>query len=129
MAPNVPAMEALAEVHELIICVDCGTLSHEPVAAAARAADVVILDHHLGAETLPQAVAVVNPNRQDETGDLAHLCAASVVFLMLVEANRLMREAGEQGPDLMAMLDLVALATVADVAPLTGSTGRWCGRG
>ena len=119
-APNVPAMEALAATHDLIICVDCGTLSHDPVAAAARAADVVILDHHLGGETLPPALAVVNPNRQDETGDLAHLCAASVVFLMLVEVNRLLRDEGAKGPDLMAMLDLVALATVADVAPLTG---------
>jgi single-stranded-DNA-specific exonuclease len=63
---------------------------------------------------------VVNPNRQDEDGSLGHLCAASVVFLMLVEANRQLRAEGVQGPDLMAMLDLVALATVADVAPLIG---------
>src|SRR5690606_32611280 len=117
--PNEPAMAALAARHDLIICVDCGTLSHGPVAAA-RGADVVILDHHLGAETLPPALAVVNPNRQDESGDLGHLCAASVVFLMLVEANRLLREEALAGPDLMALLDLVALATVADVAPLTG---------
>ena len=81
---------------------------------------MVILDHHLGGETLPDCVACVNPNRQDEDGALAHLCAAAVVFLMLVEANRQLRERGVKGPDLMAMLDLVALATVADVAPLTG---------
>ncbi len=117
--PNVPAMQALGREHGLIVCVDCGTLSHEPVAAAAPA-DVVILDHHLGGETLPAAAACVNPNRQDETGDLGHLCAASVVFLMLVEANRQLRAEGVKGPDLMAMLDLVALATVADVAPLLG---------
>jgi single-stranded-DNA-specific exonuclease len=117
--PNEPAMAALAKDHDLILCVDCGTLSHDPIAAA-KAADVVVLDHHLGAETLPPALAVVNPNRQDEDGSLAHLCAASVVFLMLVEANRLLREEGVKGPDLMAMLDLVALATVADVAPLVG---------
>ncbi|KDB02833.1 recombination protein RecJ, partial [Defluviimonas sp. 20V17] len=117
--PNVPAMQALAHDHDLIVCVDCGTLSHEPIAAA-RGADVIVLDHHLGAETLPPALAVVNPNRQDESGDLGHLCAAGVVFLMLVEANRQMRAEGRQGPDLMAQLDLVALATVADVAPLTG---------
>lgn len=117
--PNVPAMAELAAHHDLIVCVDCGTLSHEPVAAA-KGADVVILDHHLGAETLPDALAVVNPNRQDEDGSLAHLCAAGVVFLMLVQVNRLMREQGLQGPDLMALLDLVALATVADVAPLIG---------
>jgi single-stranded-DNA-specific exonuclease len=117
--PNDAAMSALASTHDLIICVDCGTLSHEPIAAAVGA-DVIVLDHHLGGETLPDAVAVVNPNRQDESGDLAHLCAAGVVFLMLVDANRQLREAGHKGPDLMAMLDLVGLATVADVAPLIG---------
>jgi single-stranded-DNA-specific exonuclease len=117
--PNVPAMAGLAADHDLILCVDCGTLSHEPIAAA-KGADVVILDHHLALDTLPEALAVVNPNRQDEDGALAHLCAAGVVFLLLVEANRRLRTAGQQGPDLMAMLDLVALATVADVAPLLG---------
>ncbi|MEQ8429212.1 MAG: single-stranded-DNA-specific exonuclease RecJ [Roseovarius sp.] len=117
--PNEPAMAELAAAHDLIVCVDCGTLSHDAVAAA-KGADVIILDHHLGGETLPDALAVVNPNRQDEPGDLGHLCAAAVVFLMLVEAGRQLREAGRKGPDLMAMLDLVALATVADVAPLKG---------
>lgn len=117
--PNVPAMSQLASAHDLIICVDCGTLSHEAIAAA-QGADVIVLDHHLGGETLPDCVAVVNPNRQDESGDLAHLCAAAVVFLMLVEAGRQLRNADVTGPDLMAMLDLVALATVADVAPLIG---------
>ncbi|EAQ11174.1 exonuclease RecJ [Maritimibacter alkaliphilus HTCC2654] len=120
--PNVPAMEALAETHSLIVCVDCGTLSHEPIAAAnAKGAEVVVLDHHLGGETLPPALAVVNPNRQDEVDAPGYLCAAGVVFLMLVEAGRQLREAGRRGPDLMGMLDLVALATVADVAPLVGA--------
>lgn len=117
--PNDAAMAGLAADHDLIICVDCGTLSHGPIAAA-KGADVIVLDHHLGGETLPDAHAVVNPNRQDEDGASAHLCAAAVVFLMLVEAGRQLREAGRKGPDLMAMLDLVALATVADVAPLIG---------
>ncbi|MEJ6402473.1 single-stranded-DNA-specific exonuclease RecJ [Yoonia sp. 2307UL14-13] len=117
--PNEAAMADLAANHDLIICVDCGTLSYGPIAAA-KGADVIVLDHHLGGETLPDAAAIVNPNRQDESGDLAHLCAAAVVFLMLVETNRQMREAAQKGPDLMAMLDLVALATVADVAPLIG---------
>lgn len=119
--PNVPAMEELARNHDLIVCVDCGTLSHEPIAAAKDAgAEVVVLDHHLGGETLPPALAVVNPNRQDEDGGLGYLCAAGVVFLMLVAANRLLRTSGEAEPPLLAMLDLVALATVADVAPLQG---------
>jgi len=117
--PNAPAMTQLAAAHDLIICVDCGTLSHDALAAAAGA-DVIVLDHHLGGETLPPAVAVVNPNRQDEDGSLAHLCAAAVVFLTLVEVGRQMREAGTQPPDLLPLLDLVALATVADVAPLIG---------
>ncbi len=117
--PNDAAMADLARSHSLIICVDCGTLSHGPIAAA-TGADVLVLDHHLGAETLPAALAVVNPNRQDEDGDLGHLCAAGVVFLFLVEVNRRLRESGTTGPDLMGFLDLVALATVADVAPLIG---------
>ncbi|MFN3277131.1 MAG: single-stranded-DNA-specific exonuclease RecJ [Paracoccus hibiscisoli] len=117
--PNVPAMTALAAAHDLIICVDCGTLSHEALAAA-RGCDVIVLDHHLGGETLPPALAVVNPNRMDEDGALGHLCAAGVVFLTLVQAGRILRERGLLQPDLMAMLDLVALATVADVAPLVG---------
>lgn len=116
--PNAPAMRDLASRHDLIVCVDCGTLSHDAIAAA-EDADVIVLDHHMGGETLPPALAVVNPNRQDENGDLGYLCAAGVVFLMLVELHRQMREGGNTPePDLMGLLDLVALATVADVAPL-----------
>lgn len=116
--PNVPAITGLSRDHDLIICVDCGTLSHEALAAAT--CDVIVLDHHQGAETLPPVVAVVNPNRADEDGSLGHLCAAGVVFLTLVQCNRLLRDAGQPQPDLIALLDLVALATVADVAPLLG---------
>lgn len=117
--PNPAAMAALARDHRLIVCVDCGTAA-EAAIAAARGADVVVLDHHLAGETLPPALAVVNPNRQDEDRALGHLCAAAVVFLTLIEANRQLREIGAAAPDLMAGLDLVALATVADVAPLVG---------
>ncbi|MEM8980720.1 MAG: single-stranded-DNA-specific exonuclease RecJ [Pseudomonadota bacterium] len=117
--PNAPAMAQLAQSHDLVICVDCGTLSHEALEAA-KGADVLVLDHHLGGETLPPAYAVVNPNRQDESSALGHLCAAAVVFLTLVEVNRLLREKGQTTPNLMGFLDLVALATVADVAPLIG---------
>jgi single-stranded-DNA-specific exonuclease len=117
--PNDAAMRGLAETHDLIVCVDCGTFSHGPIAAA-KGADVIVLDHHLATAELPDCVAVVNPNRQDEPGDLGHLCAAGVVFLVLVDLNRRLRSEGVSGPDLMAMLDLVALATVADVAPLRG---------
>jgi len=119
--PNEAAMQHLAREHRLIVCVDCGTLSHAAIAAVNGAADVVVVDHHLGGETLPPALAVVNPNRQDESGELGHLCAAAVVFLLLVELRRQRRGMGApEGPDLLGMLDLVALATVADVVPLVG---------
>ena len=121
--PNEPAMTALGRAHDLVICVDCGTLSHGPVAAArAAGADVVIVDHHLPGETLPDAICV-NPNRTDDRAGMGYLCAAGVVFLLLVAANRVLRaRTGFPGaePDLMAMLDLVAVATVADVAPMVG---------
>lgn len=117
--PNPPAMARLAADHDLVVLVDCGTLGHEAIAAA-RGADVLVLDHHLAGDTLPEPAVVVNPNRSDEDGTLGHLCAAAVVFLVLVAANRQARAAGLAQPDLIAMLDLVALATVADVAPLIG---------
>ncbi|KGJ12460.1 single-stranded-DNA-specific exonuclease RecJ (plasmid) [Paracoccus versutus] len=116
--PNAPAIAGLSQDHDLIVCVDCGTLSHE--ALAASTCDVIVLDHHQGGETLPQVAAVVNPNRADEDGSLGHLCAAGVVFLTLVRCNSLLRRGGHPQPDLIPLLDLVALATVADVAPLVG---------
>lgn len=115
--PNDAAMLKLAASHDLIVCVDCGTLSYDPIDVVAGT-DVVVLDHHLGGEELPNAYAVVNPNRQDETGDLHYLCAAGVVFLTLAAINALRRADKLPTPDLLAMLDLVALGTVADVAPL-----------
>lgn len=118
--PNIPAMEALAAEHSLIICVDCGTLAHEPIATArAKGAEVIVLDHHTGGETLPDAICV-NPNRQDEENDYGYLCAAAVVFLTLVDVNRVLRPKRRTLFDLISALDLVALATVADVAPLLG---------
>ncbi|SIP93280.1 exonuclease RecJ [Paracoccus thiocyanatus] len=116
--PNAPAIAALSRDHDLIVCVDCGTLSFD--ALAASTCDVIVLDHHQGGETLPPVLAVVNPNRADEDGSLGHLCAAGVVFLTLVRCNSLLRRDGHATPDLIPLLDLVALATVADVAPLVG---------
>ena len=117
--PNIKALQLLESANSLIICVDCGTLSHEAIETI-QTSDLVVLDHHLASETLPKCHAVVNPNRQDELGNLSHLCAAAVVFLCLVEMRRLQRVNEEKSPDLLEMLDLVALATVADVAPLIG---------
>jgi len=119
--PNVPAMEALAREAKLIVTVDCGTLSHEPIAAAVKlGADVVVVDHHQADETLPPAHAVINPNREDDLSGQGHLAGAGVTFLLLVETARQLRSGGAGGPDLMSLLDLVALATVCDVVPLVG---------
>ncbi len=117
--PNIKALQFLESTHSLIICVDCGTLSHQAIESLSTS-DLIVLDHHLASEILPKCYAVVNPNRQDELGDLSHLCATAVVFLCLVEMRRLLRLNAAESPDLLNMLDLVALATVADVAPLIG---------
>ncbi|MGB0504883.1 MAG: single-stranded-DNA-specific exonuclease RecJ [Pikeienuella sp.] len=119
--PNVEAMTTLGKAHDLLICVDCGTLSHEPISAAqAAGAQVIVADHHMAGETLPTAEAVVNPNRHDDDSGMGHLCAAGVVFLLLIATNRVLRAKGGPTPDIIRSLDLVALATVADVATLSG---------
>jgi single-stranded-DNA-specific exonuclease len=124
--PNAEAIRSLkGQGAGLLVTVDCGTASHEPLAEAGRLGlDVVVLDHHQAPERLPPALALVNPNRQDDLSGLGQLCAAGVVFLALVALNRTLRNrgffAGRVEPDLLASLDLVALATVADVVPLTG---------
>lgn len=124
--PNVDAIRALKEQGaDVLVTVDCGTASLEPLAEARRLGlDPIVLDHHQAPEQLPEALAIVNPNRQDDLSGLGHLCAAGVVFLFLVALNRALRTRGFfQGrpePDLMGSLDLVALATVADVVPLIG---------
>ncbi len=117
--PNVAAMKRLASEHDLIICVDCGTSAIEPIKAA-DGADVIVIDHHVGDAELPPAFAVVNPNRQDETSEFVNMCAAGVVFLFLMAVNRADGRHRKDLPDLKQMLDLVALATVADVSPLVG---------
>jgi single-stranded-DNA-specific exonuclease len=123
--PNPQAIETLVkEGARLIITVDCGVTSFEALAhAKALGADVVVLDHHQADERLPAVDAVVNPNRQDDLSGLGHLCAAGVTFMALVATSRELRRRGAYGnglspPNLLALLDLVALATVADVVPL-----------
>src|SRR5690606_8316344 len=122
--PNPDAMRDLvSRGARLIVTVDCGTNSAAAIDAANEAgADVVVLDHHQVGGALPAAVAVVNPNREDDLSGQGHLCAAGVVFLTLVRTSSLLRERGFAGktPDLLSLLDLVALATVCDVVPLTG---------
>ncbi|MBN9063348.1 MAG: single-stranded-DNA-specific exonuclease RecJ [Rhizobiales bacterium] len=120
-----PTNEAIRAMREagasLLVTVDCGTASHEAFAEArAIDLDVIAIDHHQAPVALPDAVAIVNPNRQDDLSGLGHLCAAGVVFMTLVALNRALRGSPARPFDLIAALDLVALATVADVVPLIG---------
>ncbi len=122
--PNPEAMrELISRGAKLIVTVDCGTNSAASIDAAREAgADVVVLDHHQVGGPLPDANAVVNPNRDDDLSAQGHLCAAGVVFLCLVQTAKVLRERlpDTAPPDLLSLLDLVALATVCDVVPLTG---------
>lgn len=128
--PNEAALLKLKESGvETVITVDCGTLSYQPLAAAKKAGlDIIVLDHHKAETTLPQALAIINPNRLDEgddvVKDMGHMAAVGVTFLLLVSLNRALREANKfdsrPEPDLTHLLDLVALGTVCDVVSLTG---------
>jgi single-stranded-DNA-specific exonuclease len=121
--PNPEAMRELAGRASLIVTVDCGTNSAASIQAAREAAaDVVVLDHHQVGGELPPGVPVVNPNREDDLSGQGHLCAAGVVFLALVQTAKILREKSPATamPDLLGFLDMVALATVCDVVPLTG---------
>ncbi|OAM75171.1 single-stranded-DNA-specific exonuclease RecJ [Devosia elaeis] len=130
--PNVAAMDKLIDAGaSLVITLDCGTTSDGPIAhARQRGADVLVIDHHLSDHELPPATALVNPNRPDDISGLSYLCAAGVTFMVLVAVNRVLRQRGDTGlPDLLKLLDLVALATVCDVVPLVGLNRAFVIRG
>lgn len=133
--PNNAAIEGLIkDGARLIVTVDCGTTSHEPLQLAKQlGAGVVVIDHHQADERLPEVDALVNPNRQDDVSGQGALCAAGVTFIVLVAVTRELRKRGFYGartePDLLSLLDLVALATVADVVPLTGLNRAYVKKG
>jgi single-stranded-DNA-specific exonuclease len=124
--PNRAAIASLAEAGaRLIVTVDCGTTGIEPLAAArSLGAEVIVVDHHQADERLPDVAAVINPNRQDDLSGLGDLCATGVAFMLLVATARELRRrdyyTGSAAPNLLELLDLVALATVCDVVPLKG---------
>lgn len=126
--PNNEAISKLKERGaELLVTVDCGIRSHDPLSHAQDLGlDAIIVDHHQADENLPAALAVVNPNRLDDLSGQGHLAAVGVTFLLVVAVNRVLREGGwyeandVEAPDLLSWLDLVALGTVCDVVPLTG---------
>lgn len=136
-----PSGEALVKIAEdgssLIVTVDCGAMAHDALEMAHEAGvDVIVVDHHKCSADLPKAVALVNPNRLDE-GDVGaahgHLAAVGVAFLLAIALVRTLRERGyfekREEPNLMALLDLVALGTVADVAALHGLNRAFVAQG
>jgi single-stranded-DNA-specific exonuclease len=134
--PNVDAINALAaKGATLLVTVDCGTTSLEPLAVAKQQGmSVVVIDHHQCGDDLPEVEALVNPNRPDDLSGLGHLAAVGLVLVTLVALNRELRQRGfwtdeRPEPDLLNMLHHVALGTVADVAPLTGLNRAFVAKG
>jgi single-stranded-DNA-specific exonuclease len=134
--PNVEAVRALAaRGATLLVTVDCGTTSIEPLSEAkALGMDVVVIDHHQADEALPPALAIVNPNRRDDLSGLGYLAAVGLVFMTVVAVNRALRARGfwtdaRPEPDLLSFLDDVALGTVADVVPLIGLNRAFVAKG
>ncbi|QKX01375.1 single-stranded-DNA-specific exonuclease RecJ [Wolbachia endosymbiont of Cruorifilaria tuberocauda] len=110
---------------DLCISVDCGTLAYQPVKDAKNfGLDIIVIDHHLSIEKLPSAVAIINPNRLDESSSYRNLAAVGVSFLLIVALNKRIREHGFfaniKEPNLFDLLDLVALGTVCDAMQITG---------
>lgn len=136
-----PSGEALVRLAQegssLIVTVDCGAMAHEALASAHEAGvDVIVVDHHKCAPELPKAAALVNPNRLDESdigAEHGHLAAVGVAFLLGVALLRTLRQRGffetRPEPNLMALLDLVALGTVADVAQIRGLNRAFVAQG
>lgn len=123
--PNSTALRGMAENGaRLLICVDCGTGAHDAFAPLHNIADVLVFDHHKAEGPPARITATVNPNRLDCASGLNEICATAVVFIAVVALVRTLRRHGffaeRDEPDLLSLLDLVALATVCDVMPLTG---------
>ncbi len=126
--PNAPALRRFAEEGiKVVITVDCGMTAHDALREGRAAGlDVVVVDHHAPEAGLPEALAVINPNRLDESREFGHLAAVGVAFLLAVSVNRALRGSGwyrngdRVEPDLRQWLDLVALGTVCDAVPLLG---------
>jgi single-stranded-DNA-specific exonuclease len=133
--PNSAAMSFLHERGaKICITVDCGTLAFEPLEHAANIGlEVIVIDHHLGAEILPKAHAVVNPNRLDELSEHGYMAAVGVAFLLVVAVQRVLQDKGfftsKPTPDLLQLLDIVALGTVCDVVPLIKANRAFVAQG
>lgn len=123
---NAAAIARLADEGDgLLVTLDCGITAHAEIALAKdRGLDVIVVDHHAVPPSLPPADAVLNPMQPGCQYPTHHLCAAGVTFNLCMAMRRALREVGfferRPEPDLRSSLDLVALATIADVVPLTG---------
>lgn len=134
--PNIGAIRLFAEREvKLLVTVDCGVTSLEPLSEARKLGlDTIVIDHHQADETLPEAIAIVDPNRADDLSGLGHLAAVGLVFVTLVAVTRELRRRnfwndGRPEPDLLSLLHLVALGTVADVVPLHGLNRAFVAKG
>ena len=133
--PNSAAFDVLRdEGASLVLTVDCGTLAFEPLEHAHKIGlDVIVVDHHQPDSRLPIAAAIINPNRFDDQSGYGQLAAVGVSYLLIVALNRLLRDQGfyqdRQPPDLLRLLDIVALGTVCDVVPLQGLNRAFVAQG
>ena len=125
--PSQQAVSALkAQGAEVLVTLDCGVMAHDPLAHAAELGLItIIVDHHQAGEDLPEAHAVINPNRQDDISGFGYLCAAGVTMIFIAAVNRVLRQRGFYGPsrpepNMLQWLELVSLATICDVVPLKG---------
>jgi single-stranded-DNA-specific exonuclease len=125
--PSAGAVRRLREEGaSLLVTVDCGAASHDAFAAAREVGlDAIVIDHH-AVEQNPPVLAHVNPNGPDDRSGFTYVCSAGLVFIFLVAVQRHLRDkgwfaaTGKSEIDLLKHLDIVALATVADVVPLLG---------
>ena len=124
--PNISALNSLvSKGSNLIITVDCGINSHEPLKELNKTdIDCIIIDHHTPDDDLPPAFSIVNPKRKENGIEYHYLSAVGVTFIMIVGLTRELRQRGVfekiKEPNLFRFLDLVALGTVCDVVPLKG---------
>ena len=124
--PNISALNSLvSKGSNLIITVDCGINSHEPLKELNKTdIDCIIIDHHTPDDDLPPAFSIVNPKRKENGIEYHYLSAVGVTFIMIVGLTRELRQRGIfekiKEPNLFRFLDLVALGTVCDVVPLKG---------
>jgi len=133
--PNINALLDLRKKGaDIVVTVDCGTAAAEIFEEAGRSGlDIIVIDHHIGADKNPEICALVNPNRLDEKTKIRHMAAVGMCFVLAVAINRELRKSGwfkeRQEPNLLDILDLVALGTICDVVPLTGINRAFVSQG